>query len=161
MATFKEINQKGSALVVVIVIAVIVLLGVVFWYAWQANKDDNGTNETNTTQDEAGQDVEEGFDDIEESAEGQRHTMTYSGNTYDPKDLTIKVGDTVEFRNDSDQEMWPASNVHPTHEVYSDFDSKEAIAPGSGWSFKFTQAGQWGYHDHLNPSATGTITVEE
>jgi plastocyanin len=56
--------------------------------------------------------------------------------------------------------MWVASDPHPIHTDYSAFDAKQGIAPGDTYSFTFTKTGNWGFHNHLNPSATGTITVQ-
>src|SRR5688572_30991888 len=41
---------------------------------------------------------------------------------YEPRTLTIPAGTTVVFENKSTTDLWPASNIHPTHEIYSDFD---------------------------------------
>lgn len=80
---------------------------------------------------------------------------------YEPKNLTIHVGDTVIFKNVSTDDRWPASNIHPTHEIYPEFDPGKPVTPGTRWEFQFTKAGIWKYHDHLVPSMNGTITVEE
>ena len=63
--------------------------------------------------------------------------------------------------NDNPNEsFWPASNIHPTHMIYPEFDAKRPVASGKDWSFTFTKKGTWRYHDHLNPEATGTVVVE-
>jgi plastocyanin len=46
------------------------------------------------------------------------HTVVYSNEGYTPKELTIKKGDRVTFRNESVRETWPASAMHPSHNVY-------------------------------------------
>lgn len=76
-----------------------------------------------------------------------------------PSELTVPRGDTVIFENTDTRDRWPASNIHPTHGIYSEFDPKESISPGEEWQFKFTKIGSWKYHDHLNPKTTGTIIV--
>lgn len=94
--------------------------------------------------------------------------IAYDGTAYSPKTITIKVGDTVKYINQSTVDMWPASAMHPTHKVYpttggcigSTFDACRGIAPYGSWSFKFDIVGSWKYHDHLNPTAWGTIVVE-
>ena len=78
---------------------------------------------------------------------------------YEPKDFEIEKGEEVRFINKSESLRWPASNIHPTHEIYSEFDPKEGIQPGETWSFVFTKPGVWKYHDHLNPQIVGNITV--
>ena len=86
-------------------------------------------------------------------------TMLMGGNGYEPKNLDIHVGDTVIFKNVSTDDRWPASNIHPTHEIYPEFDPVKPVTPGANWEFRFDKAGTWRYHDHLAPSISGTITV--
>lgn len=86
--------------------------------------------------------------------------ITYDGKTYTPSQLTIKNGDVVIFKNESDAGFWPASAPHPAHTAYPEFDPKKSIAAGQSWKFKFTKTGTWSYHDHINPSVFGKITVQ-
>jgi plastocyanin len=75
--------------------------------------------------------------------------------------LTIKRGETVKFVNFAENwDMWVASNPHPTHELYPEFNAGRVIRVEESWSFTFTKAGSWGYHDHLHPQCGGTITVQ-
>ena len=80
---------------------------------------------------------------------------------FTPNTIKIKKGETVTWKNNTSQFIWPASAIHPTHLIYPEFDSKKGIAPGSEYSFKFDKAWSWKYHDHLKPSAFGTIEVSE
>ncbi len=85
-----------------------------------------------------------------------------------PSVVKIAKGKTVMFINDGTASMWPASAKHPTHNEYptkggctgSTLDACKALAHGESWSFQFDQVGSWNYHNHLNPSQTGTIIVE-
>lgn len=86
-------------------------------------------------------------------------TLTPEG--FSPAEITIARGDTVTFRTTTGKRFWPASNLHPSHAIYSDFDPKEPVAPDDTWSFTFDRAGEWRFHDHLAPYFTGTITVTE
>lgn len=106
------------------------------------------------------------------SAQMQIIEMSSSG--FSPKELTIKTGDTVKFTNVGTQNYWPASAFHPMHTVYPGssitkcntaeastiFDACRAYGPGETYSFVFTEIGSWKYHDHRNPSASGTIIVK-
>lgn len=84
----------------------------------------------------------------------------YDGKAFSPSELTIKNGDVVIFKNNSDQDFRPASGPHPVHTNYPEFDPKKSIAAGGSWQFKFTKSGSWPFHNHLNPSIGGTITVQ-
>ncbi|HEY1074827.1 MAG TPA: cupredoxin domain-containing protein [Patescibacteria group bacterium] len=88
------------------------------------------------------------------------HDVTFNGQAFSPRSLTIKVGDTVRFLNNGSQSIWVASDPHPVHTKYSAFDAERGYAPGETYSFTFTKAGTWTYHNHLNSSQTGTIVVE-
>lgn len=86
-------------------------------------------------------------------------TLTEDGFT--PETLTIKKGTTVTFRSETGEFFWPASNLHPSHEIYPQFDPKEPIAKDKTWSFRFDRIGEWKYHDHIAPYYTGIISVSE
>lgn len=93
--------------------------------------------------------------------EAVTHTVTMTQEGYYPRDFTILQNDTVVFKNTGNVSQWPASNIHPTHNIYPEFDPKKPISPGSSWRFTFKKAGKWRYHDHLLPAVTGTVIVKE
>lgn len=97
-----------------------------------------------------------------EEAEGvdvQVFEVIYDGSKFAPDSLSIKAGDVVIFKNKSKSAFWPASNPHPTHTDYPEFDAKKSIAAGQTYEFKFTKVGKWGFHDHINATARGVIAV--
>jgi plastocyanin len=79
---------------------------------------------------------------------------------FSPSEVTVKQGETVEWVNNTSAPRWPASNLHPTHEIYPEFDPMEPVESGKTWSFTFAKAGSWSYHDHLAPNKRGIIEVE-
>lgn len=100
-------------------------------------------------------------------------TVTYSDAGFSPKDVTIALGTTVTFVNQSSSKMWVASAMHPTHVVYSGtslsqhcpdtsntaFDECIGGEPGKTFSFTFNKEGVWKYHDHINSKMFGSVTV--
>ena len=101
----------------------------------------------------------------------QKATMvTYDGTTFSPASVSIHIGDTVTFTNTGSGPMWVASDPHPAHSGYSG-TTKDRHCPdtagtafdqctvGSSYTFTFAKVGSWGYHNHINHSATGTIVV--
>lgn len=86
-------------------------------------------------------------------------TVLMQDEGFNPAEIKIKKVDRVTFKNVGTRAHWPASNLHPTHGIYHEFDPKQAIAPGEEWSFVFDKAGSWKYHDHLFPSLRGVIIV--
>lgn len=76
-----------------------------------------------------------------------------------PSELAIEAGETVRFVNRSGNPMWPASDSHPSHSLYREFDPRRPVEPDSSWQFTFTRSGTWEYHDHMASRVTGSITV--
>ncbi len=98
--------------------------------------------------------------------EGKRPTesdttdVTYTNDGFSPAVLRVKLGDTVTFKNNSGEDLWVASNPHPTHTGLSGFDAQTGIGQGESYVYTFTRLGTWGYHNHLHPAFGGTIVVE-
>lgn len=78
---------------------------------------------------------------------------------YEPSTIALKAGQAIRFVNSSDGKRWPASNIHPTHDIYPEFDPRKELQPGENWSFTFRQKGSWRMHDHLFPYMKGVVTV--
>jgi plastocyanin len=94
------------------------------------------------------------------ASSGSDNVVRMKADSFEPSTLTISKGETVEFENESGDDKWPASNVHPTHELYPGFDAQEPVLDGDSYEFTFDRTGRWGYHDHLNPDIQGTIVVK-
>lgn len=96
--------------------------------------------------------------------------VTYTNDGFIPKEIEILEGETIEFINQSDGEMWVASAQHPTHTVYpkksdddclgSSFDACKSMANGVLWSFTFNEVGEWEYHNHVQSSDWGRVIVK-
>ena len=97
-----------------------------------------------------------------------------TANGFEPEEVEIPKGTKVTWINEQPNPSWPASDVHPTHEVYPGssikkcgtpeqdkiFDACRGLNQGESWSFIFNEVGEWYYHDHLNPSLKGKIVVK-
>lgn len=94
------------------------------------------------------------------SASGKTHIIILTENGFEPENIEINAGDTIVFKTTSGKHFWPASDIHPTHGIYPEFDPQDAVAPDKTWSFKFEKTGTFRYHDHLAPYFTGRIIVE-
>lgn len=80
---------------------------------------------------------------------------------FEPETLIIKINTRVVFKNEDISSRWPASNLHPTHGIYPEFDPQQPIALGKEWGFVFDKTGSWQYHDHLSPTVRGTVNVTQ
>lgn len=84
--------------------------------------------------------------------------MTKTG--FEPSEIEILQGEVVMFKNDDKKDRWPASDIHPSHGVYPEFDPKRKIVPSGSWRFTFYKAGEWKFHDHLFSQFTGRVIVK-
>ena len=89
-----------------------------------------------------------------------KNTVVYTNSGFNPKTLTVKAGTTVIFKNESTKPMWVASNPHPIHTDYSAFDAGKAYKNDSSYSFTFTEAKEYQYHNHLISNDEGLIIVQ-
>jgi len=98
-------------------------------------------------------------------------TITYDGTNFTPASVTIKKGDAVKFVNSTTGAMWIASDPHPTHQGYSGTTASQhcpdtagtafdECSAGASYTFTFQKIGSWGYHNHANHNARGTIIVQ-
>ncbi len=87
-------------------------------------------------------------------------SMELSDTEFKPAVLTIKRCTKVSFRNTGTSLHWPASDLHPIHLAYPEFDPQEPLDTEAVWDFVFDRRGKWKCHDHLNPHARCSIEVQ-
>lgn len=86
-------------------------------------------------------------------------TITLTDSGFTPKDITVKGETRVAWINKSGTVATVNSDDHPTHQLYRFLNLGE-FADGSSVQVVFDKAGKYSYHNHLNASETGTVTVE-
>ena len=91
------------------------------------------------------------------AAQKQVVMMTHQ---FSPAQVTIRIGQTVQWLNNDSDRHKIASDPHPLHSDCIGLESGE-LENGKGYSFTFTQPGTWRYHDHLNPRSSGSVVVTE
>ena len=85
--------------------------------------------------------------------------VEFTDDGFQPQRLEIPVGRQVVFVNGSGLKLWPASNIHPTHEILSEFDAGQLLRAGESWAFTFHSPGFWRYHNHADPQHSGLIVA--
>lgn len=85
--------------------------------------------------------------------------MTQDG--FKPAQVEVDQGDSVIFINKDTTAHWPASDIHPTHTIYPEFDSLKGVAPLTTWQFQPQITGSFKFHDHLFPHKKGTLVVKQ
>jgi plastocyanin len=153
----KDMNKNAW-----IIIVVILLVGAgVYFFSQQSKPQQTQPTQTQTT--EPTQEVKKeetppaGTD--EAMMEKKEVTVNVTSAGFDPKTVTVKVGTKVVWVNKSADVANVSSAAHPTHQAYpplnlGDFDDGESV------SLIFEEKGEYKYHNHLNPSHTGSVVVE-
>lgn len=144
--------------IILIIIAVVIGIAAAVAVTMQRSNEDTAVE---TTQEEVGplgvqQQTELGNGDSSEAD----HVVAYTDDGYEPAQITISVGETVEFINQSSGNVWTASDPHPQHTDLPEFDALQGQGPGESYSFTFTNPGEWGYHNHVRSVHTGVVVVE-
>lgn len=85
--------------------------------------------------------------------------VRYTDKGFVPAKIEVKVGDMVEFINESSVDMWVASVPHPAHTKLPSFDQFRIYKKGAIYRYVFNKKGTWEYHDHINPSTGGVVIV--
>ncbi len=97
---------------------------------------------------------------IDQEGLQEQTVVRIDGSGYHPASVTVKKGQAVLWVNeDVGANHWPASDPHPTHTDYPEFDPKAEIAPGNIWTFVFEKMGTWHYHDHLHQKTENSYSV--
>lgn len=86
-------------------------------------------------------------------------TITYGNSGFSPSSVTVKAGDTIKVVNSSDNDLDMESDPHPVHTDNTELNIG-AVASGSSTTFKVSNKGTWGYHNHENENEKGTIIVQ-
>lgn len=79
---------------------------------------------------------------------------------FNPKSITIKAGETVTWANGDSKPHQVNSAPHPTHTAYPPLNQVGVLKPEESGSLTFPDPGTYRYHDHLNPTLTGTVIVQ-
>ncbi len=154
-----------------LIVAIIIIGGGAWWFMSQQVAApvvvDNSMTLGDTTTTDTGTQT-----DVNTNTAPMSATVTYSGSSFTPSEVTIKKGGTVTFNGPSSMDV--ASGMHPTHTNYDGTSRATHCAPGytgaapfdectqgSSYSFTFDKVGTWGYHDHNNESAFGKVIVIE
>ncbi|RME78583.1 hypothetical protein D6774_00645 [Candidatus Woesearchaeota archaeon] len=135
--------------------------------AQEASKDellDQGTQEGSMPVEEEsvqGDDLvaEDGVDqstnDTIDIIKAEDHVIVFEENfVVEPKELTIKVGETVTWRNNAKNFLHTPAWAHMS-------EKSKPLRYGEEWSYTFTEPGEIKWFSTAKPTAQGVIYVEE
>lgn len=88
-----------------------------------------------------------------------RAEISISSTGFVPSSVSVKVGGTVTWNNLGTNISNVSSAPHPTHTDYPPLNLGD-INPGASVSLTFPTAGTYYFHNHLDSSQFGSITVQ-
>lgn len=87
------------------------------------------------------------------------NTVWIMDGDYNPAVMTVSAGDTITWVNKDESKRKVAADPHPTSTSLPELVSSE-LEKDDSYSFTFEEAGEWYYHDYLNPIKKGKVVVE-
>lgn len=90
---------------------------------------------------------------------GDDHIIIRTSEGFFPQTLHIRQGESVAFVSRVEGYFWPASDLHPFHNLYPAFDPRRQLGKDEIWTYRFEDPGTFTFHDHLAPKLSGAITV--
>ncbi|HJP96569.1 MAG TPA: hypothetical protein VJ843_04315 [Candidatus Saccharimonadales bacterium] len=139
---------------VVIAVAVVVIAGGAI-YVQNHGKHKNDTTSTGSSSSSSSNNDTAKTTDSTTAA----MTITYDGSSFSMSPSSIKSGENVKIVNSSSSELDFDSDPHPTHTDNPELNVG-SIAAGESKTITLTTKGTWGFHNHLDPSQHGNLTVE-
>ena len=89
------------------------------------------------------------------------YEVVYSATGYSPNLLEVPVGSWVAFKNTTEIPMWTASDPHPVHTDFSEFDAQKEFSKNQSYVFQFNRPGTFSYHNHDKSIDRGIIRVTD
>ena len=135
-------TNKGL-LALIIIIIIIIVAGVYLYYAQSSNRNVQ-TGMNNSTNQSMGNNSS--------NVTSNPNMISIQNTTFSPNNLTVRSGTNVQWIN----------NDNKQHQIVSDSGAFQSpmLNPGDSYNFYFAKSGIYGYHDALNSTITGTITVQ-
>lgn len=87
------------------------------------------------------------------------YSVFYSGGVFSPTNLRIHSGDTVKFQNNSFSGIRIAPDTEKDQESGVGFSNIGEITPKNSFSYTFSTAGIFNYHNEKNPNEAGAIII--
>lgn len=143
----------------VIGVLVVILLGYVYFKGANKTQPENVQNvSTQTATPEANPAASPSTTASESGTTMKEVLVNVTANGFEPKSVNVMAGTKVTWKNMSGETVSINSAAHPTHLLYPPLNLG-IVADGASISLVFPTAGSYKYHNHLNPSMTGTVTV--
>lgn len=147
---------------VIVIVLVVLLLGIGVLFATNNSRKTPETVPAPTSSDSTVPPTQSGNEPTPAETgpdESVAATIVYTDDGFVPSSVTVKSGDKISVQNKSSRSLQFSSAPHPSHTENRELNQNTLPAGGSQ-TFTVTTKGRFGFHDHLNPSNTGTLVVE-
>ena len=154
-------RQAVVVWVIMAVILVLALAGVVVALTRPSDKSKQSTGNQVTKANQESDDstsIETGQASSNQNA--QKVTISFTDEGFSPSSLTVKKGTVITVVNQSSKSVQFSSDDHPTH-THNDEMNMKTLAPGTSGTFTANTVGTHGFHDHIDDSKVGTLTVTQ
>lgn len=89
----------------------------------------------------------------------EKYSISYNADgSFSPESLTVKVGDSITFKNNSKESAQIALGEHELHLSLKGFEEK-VIESGQSYVFSPREKGNFVFHNHLRPQKFGTLVI--
>lgn len=146
-------------LVIAIVVLAVLGLGVFLLVRNNNTSKTNSSSQTTTTTDNSTSNTTPTTNTNTTQPASDAVTITYSDNGFSPATSTLKAGGKLTVTNSSSSALTFNSDPHPSHTANSELNIG-AISAGQSKTVTLTNTGAWVYHNHLDSSQKGNITVQ-
>src|SRR3989338_68574 len=102
-------------------------------------------------------------DCAEENAHSGSHEIVFTPGGVLPPCLKLFSGEIVVWVNSTEKTVQVATDPHPAHTGNRELSGGDFVLPlypGERKGIRLNAKGEFGYHDHFNPAAHGTLIVE-
>jgi plastocyanin len=136
--------MKRGALIIILVILVVIVGGLLLWYFTKGNQIITNINNTNS--------------ELSLLVPPKNTVWIVDGN-FTPAVITVTIGDKITWVNKDTYHRKVASDPHPSGTILPELVSSD-LNQNDSFTFSFTNQGEWGYHDYLNPLKKGKVVVQ-
>ncbi|HSX58338.1 MAG TPA: cupredoxin domain-containing protein [Candidatus Saccharimonadales bacterium] len=150
-------------MIITVVVVAILAIGA-FLLVNNKNKSTSSTTSSTTSSDNSSSNNSSGDSSNSSSTPASDTvTITYTDSGFSPNSATVKNGGKIIWVNKSGSQVQIGVNPHPTHtgdRMITNGQFTLDLNDGAQTTVSVTKTGTFGYHNHLLPNDTGTITVE-
>ncbi|MFA6553384.1 MAG: hypothetical protein WCT27_03075 [Patescibacteria group bacterium] len=136
-----------NATIIVVIILVVVVAGLLGWYFLREKPTNNNLSQTLNSSN--------AVTVVRPAAK----TVWIMDGSFNPSVVTIAAGETITWVNKDLINRKIAADPHPSGSSLPTLLSDE-LGQNETYTYTFTTAGTWGYHDYLNPIKSGQIIVK-